>query len=148
MEALTWTICICTDICICICICICVLQCSFPNRVHIWSFGCVICTQLSILLNSISGSWQAIWGMFPGFSLQTNHHIPLCKLNMKPRSQNDFPACIFLPLWTLRLPAERLWRVEKVENNMTVNRREKYCHSLIYWHFRHFCWLSMGTVEK
>lgn len=25
-------------------------------------------------------------------------YIPLCKLNMKPKSQNDFPACIFLLL--------------------------------------------------
>lgn len=83
----------------------------FPNFVHISGCSCVTSTQLSIKLNSISGSWQTIRGMFHGFGLQTNH---LCttKPNMKPRSQNDFPACIFLLLWTRWLTAER-WRERK-----------------------------------
>lgn len=80
----------------------------FPNCVHISSCSCVTSTQLSIKLNSISGSWQTIRGMFHGFGLQTNH---LCttKMNTEPRSQNDFPACIFLLLWTPWLTAERWW---------------------------------------
>lgn len=131
-------ICICT---ICICKCICIYRQTqsvlFPNQVHIWSSGCVICTQLSIKLNSISGGWQAIWGMFLGFSLQTNHHIPLCKLNTKPRSQNDFPACIFLPLWTLGLRAQRRWGWKSWKQHGWKQER-KYCYFVIHWHFRHF----------
>lgn len=61
-------------------------------------------------------------------------HIPLRKLNMKPRSQNDFPVCIFLLLWTLWLPAERR-EGGKCENNMVANRREScyfvLCMSII-----------------
>lgn len=101
-----------------------------------WSSGCVICTQLSIQLNSISGSWQAIWGMFPGFGLQTNHHIPLCKLNMKPRSQNDFPARIFLPSLNSRGRLQRGLEKWKTTWLQTGERMGRYL--VIYWHFRHF----------
>lgn len=50
-----------------------------------------------IKLNSISGCWQAIWRMFHGFNFKHPIYIPLCKLNMRPKAQNDFPACVFFP---------------------------------------------------
>lgn len=70
-------------------------------------------------------------------------YIPLCKLNMKPRSQNDFPACIFLFLWTLSL-ACRETRERKSWKQCGRRRGRNYCYSLISWHFKHFFfWLTL-----
>lgn len=60
----------------------------------------VVLSALSCLLNCIP---LVVAGrLFEECSLalafKPTIHIPLCKLNMKPKSRNDFPACIFLLL--------------------------------------------------
>lgn len=96
-----------------ICICICAVSNSMYGNPECFSQAgsvfktLVVLSALSCLLNCIP---LVVAGrLFEECSLalafKPTIHIPLCKLNMKPKSQNDFPACIFLLLWTFGLHA-------------------------------------------